>query len=308
MKKNNILIKSTLACLLLWCLFSVSFSATTQRWLNILQQLKDDWRTDAEIRLAMKDLWYNATDYLWSSWEWDMETYVASSSRTTSKTSKQWWDIINQFRKDWRTDEEIKQAMEDLWLDSSGYFPTNSSSLTYTESSWSKYISRSCKPYNIEYVPSLNAYTSPDLNKKEYFVNIDYLKRYVDSKNAQNAECYTSRSWITTSYADTSSWTDRYTAPNWKIYFIIEQNWTYTSKELDTSKSFSTIDELKSYIKTRNPLISMWTTTQSQNTTLTTSNQSQNNLETIYTETNDQSNGSGDDKSIITDLRKELFE
>ena len=52
----------------------------------------------------------------------------------------------------------------------------------------------------------------------------------------------------------------------------------------------------------------MWTTTQSQNTTLTTSNQSQNNLETIYTETNDQSNGSGDDKSIITDLRKELFE
>jgi hypothetical protein len=61
-----------------------------------------------------------------------------------------------------------------------------------------KYISRSCKPYNIEYISELDAYTSPDLKKKEYFVNFDYLKRYVDSKNAQNAECYIERTWVTT--------------------------------------------------------------------------------------------------------------
>jgi hypothetical protein len=309
MKKNNILIKSTLACLLMWCLFSVSFSATTQKWLDILQQLKDDWRTNDEIRVAMKDLWYNSNEYLWT-WESSIKVIVSNStSDSTNKTSKQWWDIINQFRKDWRTDDEIKQAMEDLWLDSSIYFPTNSNSLSYTElSTWSKYISRSCKPYNIEYISSLIAYTSPDLNKKEYFVSIDYLKRYVDSKNAQNAECYTNRSWITTPYADTSNWTDRYIAPNWKIYFISKINWLYTSNELSTQKSFSTIDELKNYIKTRNPLISMWWTPQTQKTISSTSTQTQNSSKTIYSEEDTQTNETGNDDNIIADLRKELFE
>jgi len=121
-----------------------------------------------------------------------------------------------------------------------------------------KYISRSCKPYNIEYIPSLNAYTSPDLKKKEYFVNIEYFKRYVDSKNAQNAECYvTNRFRITTSYIDTSNSNNRFVAPNWKIYFINQQNWFYRSNDINSSKNFTTIDELKNYIKKRNPLIPM---------------------------------------------------
>ena len=127
----------------------------------------------------------------------------------------------------------------------------------YTNSSSSKYISRSCKPYNIEFISSLNAYTSPDLNKKEYFINIDYFRRYVDSKNAQNAECYTERSWISSPYIDKEDRTDRYIAPNWKIYFIIEENWLYTSNELSSEKWFSTNNELKEYIKKRNQLISM---------------------------------------------------
>ena len=90
----------------------------------------------------------------------------------------------------------------------------NNYETTQTNQNISKYISRSCKPYNIEYIPSLNAYTSPDLKKKEYFVNIDYFKRYVDSKNAQNTECYTNRSRIMTSYTGTNNRTDRYIAPN----------------------------------------------------------------------------------------------
>ena len=120
-----------------------------------------------------------------------------------------------------------------------------------------KYISRSCKPYNIEYIPELNAYTSPDLKKKEYFVNFDYLKRYVDSKNAQNAECYIERTWVTTWYIDMNDYTDRYIAPNWKIYFINEKNWYYMSSQLSSPKTFETIGELKKYIKDRNPLTSM---------------------------------------------------
>ena len=293
MKKNSFLIKGLLSSLLLCCLFSVSFSATTQKWLDILQQLEDDWRTNDEIRVAMQDLWYNANEYLWTTWESSLKVIIADSN-----TKSTWWDIIDQLEKDWRNDKEIKQAIEDL-LKNPNYSTNNLSSTTYTESiSSSKYISRSCKPYNIEYISTLNVYTSPDLNKKEYFINIDYLKRYVDSKNAQNAECYTNRSWITTSYADTSSWTNRYVAPNWKIYFISELNWLYTSNELNSSKSFSTIDELKNYIKKRNPLISMWITTQTQNTTI--------NDTYPQSEESHQISGTGDD-SVISDLRKELW-
>lgn len=287
--------KSLLSCILLCCLFSVSFSAKTQKGLDILQQLEDDWRTKDEIRVAMQDLWYNSDEYLWS---WKSSIKVINANPIIENTNKkQWWDVIDQLKQDWRTEEEIRQAMEDLGLNSNNYFTTNNLSYDKTTSQ-TKYISRSCKPYNIEYISPLNAYSSPDLNKKEYFVNIDYLKRYVDSKNAQNAECYTSRSWITTSYEDTNNSTDRYIAPNWKIYFITQQDWKYTSYELNSLKYFSTIDELKKYIKNRNPLISMWTTTQTQNTIT--------NYTYPQSEESYQISGSGDD-SVISDLRKELW-
>ena len=119
------------------------------------------------------------------------------------------------------------------------------------------YISRSCKPYTIQYIEALNAYTSPDLKKNEYFVNTDYFKRYIDSKNAQNAECYYNRSWIPISYTDTYEWEDRVTAPNWKIYFIDKENNWYSSKQLSSAKSFSTINDIKSFIKKHNPLTKM---------------------------------------------------
>lgn len=252
----------------------------------------------------MNDLWYNSDEYLWT---WESKIKVIIADPIIENTNKNhWWDVIDQLKKDWRTDEEIKQAMEDLGLNSSKYFTTNNT-INYTTSQ-SKYIARSCKPYNIEYISPLNAYSSPALNKKEYFVNIDYLKRYVDSKNAQNAECYTSRFWITTSYEDVNNSTDRYTAPNWKIYFIIQQDWKYTSYELNSSKYFSTIDELKNYIKKRNPLISMWTNTETQNTTNPVTQLQNNNLETVYSEENNETSWTWNDENIISDLRKELFE
>lgn len=192
----------------------------------------------------MNDLWYNADEYLWKS------------SSTSWKTTALWRSILNQYRADWRTDEEIKEALEDLWLDTSGYFP-ESKTTSYSSSSISTYISRSCKPYSIEYISSLNAYTSPDLIKKEYFVNIDYLKRYIDSKNAQSTECYIDWWWISSSYIYNNI-SDKYIAPNGKIYFIKTQDWSYTSNELSSYRSFKTIDELRNYIKERNPLISMW--------------------------------------------------
>ena len=251
----------------MWCLLSTAFAATTQRWRDILEELRDDWRADDEIRIAMKDLWYNPNEYLWVSYNSTIKSITANPSSSNNSsysdpTTAFWREIISQYRKKWRTDDEIKEFMRDLWLDTSVYFSSNSTSYTtsYQNNDWSTYISRSCKPYTVQYIQTLNAYTSPDLNRKEYFVNIDYFKRYVDSKNAQNPECSAwGWWWISSSYTDTYTWTDRYTAPNWKIYFITQQNWSYTSNELGVAKSFSTIDELRNYIKQRNPLINMWT-------------------------------------------------
>ena len=161
MKKNN-LFKSLLSLVIVSSIFSVSFATTTQKWRDIVDQLRDDDWTDNEIRRAMNDLWYDANEYLWKS------------NNTTWKTTAQWRKILEQYKKDWWTDDEIKQAFEDLWLDTSGYFPERTTAL-YSNNNSPTYISRSCKPYIIEYVSSLNAYTSPDLLRKEYFVSIDYL-------------------------------------------------------------------------------------------------------------------------------------
>lgn len=176
-------------------------------------------------------------------------------SATFAATTQEWWDILNQLRNLWRADNEIKVMMEDLWLDANSYFSNskNSSSNSYT--------SRSCKVYNIKYIDALWAYTSPDLNKKEYFINLDYFKRYVDSKNTQVPSCLSNEWRINTSYTDKSNSTERYTAPNWKMYFIAQKNWLYTSSELSVRRNFSTINELKTYIRDRNPLINMWSNT-----------------------------------------------
>ena len=95
----------------------------------------------------------------------------------------------------------------------------------------------------------------------EYFVNKDYFKRYVDSKNKYQSGCPTNVGWISTNYADRTNDNNRYTAPNGKVYFITWQPWNFYSnelnKELKTPTSFNTIQELKYYIRDRNPLISM---------------------------------------------------
>ena len=248
MKKNNFILKGLFSLLLIWCLFSVTFAATTQQWRDTLNQLKKEWRTEEEIKIMMEDLWLDTSGYF-------PTTNNYTSYNTNNKTTQQWRDILSQLKKEWRTEEEIKIMMEDLWLDTSGYFPSSSN---YSPNTISVYTSRSCKVYSIEYIDTLWAYTSPNLQKKEYFINTDYFKRYVDSKNLQVYGCPSNEWRINTFYDDQSNSSDRYTAPNWKIYFIINQNWSYTSNELNKSKSFWTINELKNYIKNNNPLIYMW--------------------------------------------------
>jgi len=255
MKKN--IIKYTLGYfIILWIFFSSTFAATTERWQKIYEQLKDDWWTNDEIRYVLEDLWYNANEYIWSS---------RRSNSNNWGTTQLWREILENLRRKWWTDKEIKDAIEDMGYDSSAYFPSNSTSYnspsynspSYNSPSYSydssTYVSRSCKTYSIEYVNSLNVYTSPNLKKREYFINTDYFKRYIDSKNIPNAEC-TQNSIRLTPYNDTSADRNRFVAPNWKVYFITQQDWYYTSSELNAGKKFWNVDELKRYIGRNNPL------------------------------------------------------
>ena len=231
--------------LLLLPLFSFTYAATTQQWRDILNQLRNLWRTDNEIKQAFEDLWYDSSEYF---------STQSSYTTRTNTTTQQWQDILNQLRRNWWTDEEIKQAFIDMWYDYNAYFPSSNSN---TSNGGTTYTSRSCKTYNIKYVDILGAYTSDNLLRQEYFINQDYFKRYIDSKNPQKSGCPSNVGWISTNYIDNSSSSERYTAPNGKVYFIVQDNWSFTSNELSTSKKFSTLSELKYYIRDRNPLIGM---------------------------------------------------
>jgi len=261
MKISSASIKWLITCIALWSFIAYTSAATTQLWRDILNQFRADGLSDDEIRLMIEDLWYNADEYLWS--KTNQTTTDTTTSTHNAWTTQLWWDILNQFRADGRSDEEIQVMIEDLWMDASAYFWSNRSytSNTTYKSNWNSewiYTSRSCKTYDIQYIESLWVYTSPDLKKREYFVNTDYFKRYIDSKNAQLPNCPTNEWRIDSFYEDTSNSSDRFTAPNWKVYFITNQNWYYTSNELSNWKTFSSIVELKSYIRDRNPLIYMW--------------------------------------------------
>lgn len=261
----------------------------------------------------VSDYWDEATLWytnLYSSDEWikELPQFI--------KLSKSWYYRIHAEDEDWyNTYIEFKVSSKNTQI-SSGTQTNNTQTNWYTDwddtnntteytsdtTQTNKYISRSCKPYNIEYISSLNAYTSPDLNKKEYFINIDYFKRYVDSKNAQNAECYTERSRISSSYTDNENRNDRYIAPNWKIYFIHEQNWLYTSNELSSQKGFSTINELKEYIKIRNPLISMISYSKS----IVTPREFWEQTKSTQNQTTTENKNSAKDEEILSDIRELL--
>ena len=200
---------------IIWLLsYSTVFSAPTTKWTEIFNQLKDDWRTDIEIKAAMEDLWYKSEDYLWKEINSDI-TIIKASNPTTNIS----------YNFDW----EYKTT----------------------------YTSRSCKSYDIQYIESLDVYSSPNLQKNEYFLNTEYLERYIDSKNPQKSTCPQNWWRISNPYNDTSNSSERYIAPNWKVYFIKEENWLYYSDEMDKKQLFQTISEIKEYIRNRNTFIQM---------------------------------------------------
>ena len=203
----------------------------------------DDWKKKLSQFIKFSKNWYYriyAEDKDW--YDEYVQFYVGKINNNTTKTeapatTNTWKDIDNIIK------QYIPQILEDEDTDEEVY------------------IARSCKKYTIRYSDTLMVYTSPNLNMSEYFMNKDYFKRYIDSKNKYQSGCPTNVWWISTSYIDRSNNDSRYTAPNGKVYFITWKEWSYYSeelnKELKTPTNFRTIQELKYYIRDRNPLISM---------------------------------------------------
>ena len=253
MKINDYHIKIIILWILIPVLFSSAFATTTKKWREIVNQLEDDWRPNNEIKVAIEDLWYNSKDYLWENITPNLTVIKATDNDKTLELSQEGKMILRELIEKWWTENEIRLEIKNLWYDPDIYF-TNS--FWYSWDSKIIYTSRSCKKYNIEYIELLDAYTSPDLQKKEYFISLEYMKRYIDSKNNQQPNCQTNAWRVSTPYKDTSLSNERYIAPNWKIYFIIYKDWYYSS-DLINSKKFSSLSEIKYYIRDRNPLIWM---------------------------------------------------
>ena len=198
-----------------------------------------------------------------------VQIYVNENNNTTSISSS------NTKTNTWSSSEndEIEKLLRELlnkkWNNSSLSSSPNTSSPSTSSQSIERnkqnisssndevYISRSCKEYRIQYNTWLWVFTSPDLKKAEYFINKDYFKRYIDSKNKQVEGCPTNVWWISTNYKDTSSSNEYYIAPNGKVYFFTRENWTYKSSWLTKDKQFQSLSEIKYYIRDRNPLIWM---------------------------------------------------
>ena len=187
-----------------------------------------------------------------------VQIYINSSNNKNSNNINN----INHNNSESYNDDEIEKLIKNLlntWNNTTTQNNVERNKENIEDSEEEIYITRNCKQYKIQYNKSLWVFTSPNLKKAEYFINKEYLKRYIDSKNPQKENCPKNSWWIYSSYMDKSESSNNYIAPNWKVYFISQQNWYFTSNELNNKKDFNTISALIYFIRDRNPLI--WMTT-----------------------------------------------
>ena len=123
----------------------------------------------------------------------------------------------------------------------------------YGISTESDYEAPNGKMYRITYDSSRDMYTSPDFRTTKYFSTLTQLKDHIDLKNPSWSSSSSSSSSTLNYDIDSNRFSAPYTAPNGKVYQIFRTtDNTYGAYEMKTMKLFSTVPELKAYIKSKN--------------------------------------------------------
>jgi hypothetical protein len=125
----------------------------------------------------------------------------------------------------------------------------------YGISTESDYEAPNGKVYRITFDSSREMYTSPDFRTAKYFSTLTQLKDHIDLKNPSGSSSSSSSSSSTSNYdIDSNRFSAPYTAPNGKVYRIFRtRDNTYGAYEMRTIKLFSSVPELKAYLKSKNP-------------------------------------------------------
>ena len=127
------------------------------------------------------------------------------------------------------------------------------------ENWWKIHTAPNCKKYEITYNADKEWYYSPDMKvsnwKISYFATITDLLRYIDSRNTEWWDCGYHIYKKVGIRNNNKEW--RHIAPSGKIYDTIFTNIWYTSTDLVTTKYFASLYELKSYINSNNPSVSL---------------------------------------------------
>lgn len=236
----------------------------------------DEWE-DGYYKMTSKDYWYKRiSNFVKLKKEWKYRIHAKATDWATDYIQFYVNESDYEKESDWEEttqkeiEEMINRILNPTWTtnyDDYSYLgwnysykddngvERNKNNIGYMTDE--TYKSRSCKEYRLHYDPDLWVFTSPDLQKTEYFINKNYFKRYIDSKNPQKNWCPTNIWRISTNYNDSSTNSENFIAPNGKVYFIQQKNWKYYSNNLNTENDFPSLIELKFYIRDRNPLIKM---------------------------------------------------
>lgn len=205
--------------------------------------------------------WYNKDNT--NSWEITLKNLIKFKQWwkyriwITDKNKKKYYIIINV---DWiNTTNNITQVNQATIISNKSTDPNNTKNINtinlgnLSNKNTSTYTARNCNVYKIEYLDDLWVYTSPDMKNVAYFISADYLKKFID-QNVTGKEWCPKSSITITSYTDQSNSKSRFVAPNWKVYYITEKNWVYSSKQITSWRTFKSLSEIKEFIKNNNTL------------------------------------------------------
>lgn len=119
----------------------------------------------------------------------------------------------------------------------------------------SNHIAPNCKEYEIAYDTTEQAYYSPDMMNRYYFINRESLIKHLDFYNPGDCHINT---YINNSRSNDNDDPMKHVAPNGKIYKLIGQYGGYSAEEFISPKYFDSLQSIKTYIDLRNPAKTIW--------------------------------------------------